>query len=190
MRVPFDGLTKGTQMPELETLQDLFVEQLRDLYSAETQISKALPKMAKAATTPQLRMAFEKHLKETLMQKDRVAKIAEMLEVKPGGHLCAATKGLIEEATEFLEDSKKSPKPIRDAGLISNAQRVEHYEIAGYGTALALAQKLGLDKAAKLLEQTLNEEKATDEKLTTISESVNDEAALAEGEEEEDKTAR
>jgi len=175
-------------MPELETLEDLLVEQLRDLYSAENQISKALPKMAKAASHPKLRQAFERHLKETLTQRDRLAKIADMLGVKPTGHVCAAAKGLIEEASEFLSDSKKSPEEIRDAGLIANGNRVEHYEIAGYGTAVALAEKLGLDKAVKLLQQTLAEEKATDEKLTALSEEVNDEAAaLSVGAEEEEE---
>lgn len=171
-------------MAEMETLHDLLVEQLRDLYSAETQISKSLPKMAKAATNPLLKKAFESHLKETLLQKDRIATIAEMLKFKPGGHLCAATKGLVEETTEWLDDSKESPKPLRDAGLISNGQRVEHYEISGYGTAHTLADKLGLPKVAKLLAQSLAEEKAADEKLTAISGTVNDDA-LALGSEEE-----
>ena len=160
---------------KLNTLNDLLHHELKDLYSAENQLVKALPKMAKAASNPQLKAGFEEHLAQTEMHVTRLEKAAEILGVKLGGHRCKAMEGLVEEGAELIsEDAEDS---VRDAGLIGAAQRVEHYEIAGYGTAQALAAKLGFAEVADLLGDTLTEEKATDEKLTAIAESsVNAEA--------------
>ena len=163
---------------KLKTLKDLFHHELKDLYSAETQLVKALPKMAKAATNEELKAGFEEHLEQTRGHVQRLDQIGESLEMRLSGHKCKAMEGLITEGAELIsEDAEES---VRDADLIGAAQRVEHYEIAGYGTARALAQVLGFDEAADLLEQTLDEEKATDEKLTEIAESaVNASAAEA-----------
>lgn len=154
----------------LGSMQELFVQQLKDLYSAESQIVKALPKMAKGASNPELRQAFEMHLEETKNQQQRIEDIfeAEKLSGSPRGHKCKGMEGLLEEGSEMLEEDGE--ENVLDAGLIAAAQRVEHYEIAGYGTARAMAQLLGLSKAAKMLEQTLKEEEATDKKLTQIAE--------------------
>jgi len=163
---------------KLNTLQDLFVHELKDLYSAETQLVKALPKMAKAATNEELKAGFEEHLEQTKNHVTRLETIAQECDCKITGHTCKAMKGLIEEGAELIsEDAEDS---VRDAGLIGAAQRVEHYEIAGYGTARALAKLLGHDDAVALLGETLEEEKATDEKLTELAESaINAEAADA-----------
>jgi ferritin-like metal-binding protein YciE len=155
---------------KLKTLQDLFHHELKDLYSAENQLVKALPKMAKAATHEDLRAGFETHLAETEGHVARLEKIAEALDLKLGGHKCKAMEGLIEEGAELI--SEDADDNVRDVGLIGSAQRVEHYEIAGYGTARALATLLGHDDAAKLLTETLDEEKATDQKLTELAESA------------------
>ena len=152
---------------KLETLKDLYIHELKDLYSAETQLVRALPKMAKAASTPELKKAFEQHLKETERQVARLDKIAKRLDVKLSGKVCAAMKGLIEEGKEVIEEDGEGP--VIDAALIAAAQRVEHYEISAYGTVRAIAEELGEDEVAKLLQQTLDEESATDEKLTKIS---------------------
>lgn len=161
---------------KLETLQDLFVHELKDLYSAENQLVKALPKMVKAATNEDLRAGFEEHLEQTRNHVARLEQIASSCDCKLTGHRCKAMEGLIEEGAELI--SEDAEDAVRDAGLIGAAQRVEHYEIAGYGTARALAERLGLDEAVELLTQTLEEEKATDEKLTELAEStVNADAA-------------
>jgi ferritin-like metal-binding protein YciE len=161
---------------KLKTLQDLFLHELKDLYSAEGQLVKALPKMAKAATNEELKAGFEEHLEQTKMHVERLDQIAESLELKLTGHKCKAMEGLVEEGSELI--SEDAEDAVRDAGLIGAAQRVEHYEIAGYGTARALAECLGFDEAANLLSETLDEEKATDEKLTELAEStINAEAA-------------
>jgi len=154
----------------LDTMHELFVQQLKDLYSAESQLAKALPKMAKGAANEELRAAFEGHLEETKMHVARIEEIfeAESLGGSPRGHKCKGMEGLIEEGSEML--AEKGDDSVVDAGLIGAAQRVEHYEIAGYGTARAMAQLLGLSKAASLLQQTLDEEAAADEKLTHIAE--------------------
>lgn len=154
----------------LGSMQELFVQQLKDLYSAEGQITKALPKMIKGATNPELRQAFEMHLEETKAQQQRIEDIfaSEKLDGSPRGHKCKGMEGLLEEGAEMLEEDGE--ENVIDAGLIAAAQRVEHYEIAGYGTARAMAELLGLSKASKLLEQTLKEEEATDKKLTQIAE--------------------
>jgi ferritin-like metal-binding protein YciE len=162
---------------KLQTLEDLFVHELRDLYSAENQLVKALPKMAKAASAPELKEGFEQHLEETKEQVSRLEEIFEMLGQKGKGVKCKAMEGLIEEGKEILE--MDAEPEVADAALIGAAQKVEHYEIAGYGTARTFAQVLGHEKAVKLLQQTLDEEAATDKKLTELAESiVNPQAAV------------
>ena len=155
---------------KLESLDALLQHELKDLYSAETQLVKALPKMAKAAHNEELKSGFEEHLEQTKEHVNRLQQIAEELEVKLTGHKCKAMEGLIEEGEEMIkEDGEPS---VKDAGLIGAAQRVEHYEIAAYGTAIALARHLGHKDIAQILEQTLSEEKETDEKLTEVAEST------------------
>lgn len=162
---------------KLNTLQALLHHELKDLYSAETQLVKALPKMAKAATNPDLKAGFEEHLEETLIQVQRLEQIGEQLGKALSGHKCKGMEGLLAEGADLI--SEEANDTVRDAGLIGAAQRVEHYEIAAYGTAKALAIQLGFDEAAELLEETLAEEKATDIKLSELAESVvNQEAAL------------
>lgn len=153
----------------IKTLEDLFIHELSDVYSAEKQISRALPKMARAATDKNLIEAFKLHLDETRGQIERIDELVESTDgVRIKRLKCHALEGLVEEAQEIIDTVEAGP--VRDAGLIGAAQKVEHYEIATYGTLRALAHKLGYKKAAELLEDTLNEEKATDEKLTIIAE--------------------
>lgn len=161
----------------VDTIEKLFVDELKDLYSAENQITKALPKLAKASSSDKLRTAFESHLEETKEQIDRLEQIFKILEVSPKGKTCAGMKGLLEEGSEVLEETEEGA--IRDAAMISAAQRVEHYEMAGYGSVRTYAQLLGKDKIVTLLEKTLEEEKTADSKLTKIAKSVNDEALRA-----------
>lgn len=151
----------------MDTLNELLENELKDLYSAENQLLKALPKMAKKASNQTLKDGFLSHLEETKGQVERLTKIGEMLEIKMTGKKCKAMEGLIEEGKEVLEED--GHPSVIDAALIGAAQRVEHYEIAGYGTAKAFAEHLGLSKVVKLLEQTLAEESACNEKLTTVS---------------------
>ena len=159
-----------------KTLQDLFHETLKDIYHAEKQILKALPKMAKAANSDQLRQAFEKHRTETEGQVERLEKIFEIIGKPARAKPCEAIQGLVEEGKEVMEDFKDSG--ALDAGLLAGAQAVEHYEISRYGTMKAWALQLGMSDAAKLLDQTLQEEKKTDEALTRLAEAaVNAEAA-------------
>ncbi len=153
---------------KLDSLKALYIEELRDLYNAENQITKALPKMAKAATSPELKQAFEMHLEETQGQIGRLEQIFEALGESPKGKTCKAMQGLVEEGEEILK--AKADPMVRDAALIAAAQRVEHYEIAGYGTVRTYAKLLKEQKAAKLLQETLDEEGATDEKLTSLAE--------------------
>jgi ferritin-like metal-binding protein YciE len=155
---------------EKNPLEELLVDELKDLYNAENQLVKALPKMAKAATAPELKRAFEKHLEETRRQVERLEEIGQVLEVKMTGKKCKGMEGLIEEGKEIMEEDLD--ENAIDAGIIGAAQKVEHYEIAGYGTARAHATLLGFNKIARLLQQTLNEETAADKKLTQIAESV------------------
>jgi len=163
---------------KLNTLSDLFHHELKDLYSAENQLVKALPKMAKAASNEELKAGFEEHLEQTKGHVERLDQIAKSLGLKLGGHKCKAMEGLVEEGAELI--SEDAEENVRDAGLIGAAQRVEHYEIAGYGTAAALARQLGHEEAVELLAETLQEEKDTDEKLTELAESsVNANAAQA-----------
>ena len=154
---------------ELDTLKDLYIDELKDLYSAEKQLVKALPKMAKAANDPQLAEAFRTHLKETRQHADRLEQICRDLGVSPRGKKCVGMEGLIEEGNELI---KEDPDPdVLDAGLISKAQHVEHYEMAGYGTVRTYARQLGFDNQADLLQQTLDEEGKTDHLLTALAES-------------------
>lgn len=152
----------------MKNLNDLFEHQLKDLYSAENQLVEALPKMQKNANDSKLKKAFEKHLKETEGQIKRLEEIAEKLGIKPTGETCKAMKGLIKEAESFLEEDTE--KEVRDAGLIAEAQRVEHYEISAYGTAVRYAKELGHDDIAKILQKTLDEEYKTDDLLTEMAE--------------------
>jgi len=154
---------------ELETLQDLFVEELKDVYHAEKQLIKALPKMAKAATSEDLQTAFEEHLAETEGHVQRIEQIFELMGKKPATKVCKGMKGLIEEGSEMIEEDAEDE--VKDAGLISAAQRVEHYEIAAYGCLRTYARVLGNKKVEKLLQETLDEETAADEKLTQLAES-------------------
>jgi ferritin-like metal-binding protein YciE len=156
-------------------LQDLFLEEIQDLLDAEKQITKALPKMAKAATSAALRAGFEEHLAQTEKQITRLERVFEELGQDAKGKKCEGMKGLLEEGQDLISNHEASP--LRDAGLIAAAQKVEHYEIAGYGTARTFAETLGFTKSAQLLEQTLDEEKTTDEKLSDLAETINAEAA-------------
>ncbi len=165
---------------KLKTLRDLYLNELRDLYSAERQLTRALPQMVEAAKTHELKEAFAHHLHETRGHVARLERIFELLNEKAGGETCEAMKGLLDEAEVFIE--AVGNHEVIDAGLIAAAQRVEHYEMAGYGTARALAQRLGFTEAVQLLEETLDEEKNTDWNLTSVAESqVNDLAAHAVG---------
>jgi ferritin-like metal-binding protein YciE len=159
---------------KLDSLQKLFVEELRDLYHAENQITKALPKMIKAATDPALKAGFQTHLKETEGHVRRLEEIFERLGESPKGKKCKAMEGILEEGEEMVK--QKAEPAVHDAGLIAAAQRVEHYEIAGYGTVRTYARLLGDHESARLLQETLDEEGATDKKLTQLAEAINVEA--------------
>jgi ferritin-like metal-binding protein YciE len=166
-------------------LKELYIDELKDLYSAETQLVKALPKMAKAASSDELRRGFEEHLEQTRGHVERLEKIFKTLGESPKGKTCKGMQGLIEEgAVVIAEDFEGS---LMDAALIGAAQRVEHYEIAAYGTVCAFAKELGESDQATLLNETLDEEKETDEKLTELAEEINTEANGEEGAEENEK---
>jgi ferritin-like metal-binding protein YciE len=167
----------------LESLRDLYVEELRDLYNAENQLVKALPKMAKAASSPDLRAAFEEHLTVTEGQVERLERIFESLGERPTGKKCVGMEGLIEEGKELIKDDAEDS--VLDAGLICAAQKVEHYEIAAYGCVRTYARMLGFEDAANLLQETLDEEGEADKKLTELAESVIN--VEAEEEDSEDK---
>jgi ferritin-like metal-binding protein YciE len=171
-----DSLWKGTHM-SVKTIDELMLDELKDLYSAEKQITKALPKMAKAAVSQDLKSAFEAHLEETQGHIERLDQIFETLGKNPRGKVCHGMQGLVEEGAEMMSELEKGP--VRDAGLISAAQRVEHYEMAGYGSVREYAALLGQKQIASLLGETLEEEKATDEKLTGIAKKVNPQALKA-----------
>lgn len=164
-------------MANLQTLNELLVEHLRDLYSAETQIVDALPKMAQKATSPQLRTAFETHLEESKVHRARLEDIFQQLGEKPEGHTCKAMEGIIKEGDEFMKE--RAEPEVMDAGLIAAAQRVEHYEMAGYGCVRTWAKQLGMNDVAKVLQTTLDEEGATDEKLTKLAEGSLNERAIS-----------
>lgn len=152
----------------MKNLQDLFEHQLKDLYSAERQLLEALPKMAEKANDSKLKKAFEDHLEETKEHKKRLSEICDSLNVSPEGETCKAMKGLIAEAESFMKEVED--KDLMDAGLIAEAQRVEHYEISGYGTVVRYAKELGHDDVAAKLQKTLDEEYAADEKLNKLAE--------------------
>ncbi|MBJ6981324.1 ferritin-like domain-containing protein [Luteimonas sp. MC1572] len=152
----------------VKTMEELFVHELSDIYSAEKQMSKALPRLAKNSQSEKLVAAFETHLEETLGQIERIDQVVEALGIKLKRMKCVAMEGLVEESKETIEEVEAGP--VRDAALIGGAQKAEHYEIAAYGTLCALARQLGYNDALPLLEATLKEEKATDEKLTMIAE--------------------
>lgn len=158
----------------MKNLKDAFYEELRDVLSAEKQLTKALPKLAKAASNEELRKSIEEHLKETQQQVERVEQAFEETGKSPRAKTCEAMKGLIEEAEEVLKEGEKSP--VRDALIIACAQKVEHYEIATYGTLCTWAKAVGYDNALKLLKQTMDEEEKADRKLSKLATTVNEEA--------------
>jgi ferritin-like metal-binding protein YciE len=160
---------KGAEM-EIDSLQKLYLEELKDLYSAEKQILQALPRMAKKVSNPDLRRAFEEHVEVTKKQVERLDKIFERLERSPRGKKCKGMEGLLEEGKEMMQEDM-DPE-VLDAALLSAAQKVEHYEIAGYGTVRSYAQLLGEEEDARLLQETLDEEGETDKKLTQLAEST------------------
>ena len=166
-----------------DSLQELYVDELKDLYSAENQLTKALPKMAKAASSEELRQGFEEHLEQTKGHVERLQQIFEMLGEKPTGKKCVGMEGLIKEGAEIMSEDFEDK--VMDAALISAAQRVEHYEIAAYGTVAAYADLLGESEQASLLRETLDEEKETDQKLTELSKEINVEAQEGSSEDEE-----
>jgi len=164
----------------MDSLKDLYVDELKDLYNAENQLLKALPRMAKKASSADLRAAFEEHLDQTEGHVDRLEKIFKRLGEKPTGKTCKAMKGLVEEGKEIIDEDGEDS--VLDAALIGAAQRVEHYEMAGYGTVRTFAEILGEEEAAELLQETLDEEGETNKKLTALAESfVNPEAQGAAG---------
>ncbi|WP_115562976.1 ferritin-like domain-containing protein [Xanthomonas arboricola] len=152
----------------IKTIEELFIHELSDIYSAEKQLTKSLPRLARAATEPKLKAAFETHLEQTQGQIERIDQVVEVLGIKLKRIKCAAMEGLVEESREVIDEIEAGP--VRDAALIGGAQKVEHYEIASYGTIAAMAKQLGYSDALPLLLATLEEEKATDEKLTLLAE--------------------
>jgi ferritin-like metal-binding protein YciE len=174
---------------KINSLQDLYIEELQDLYSAENQLVKALPKVIEECTSDELRSAIEDHLDQTREQIERLDQIFEGLEESAKGKKCAAMEGLVKECQETL--SEDMPDEVKDAAIIAACQRVEHYEIAGYGTVCTFAKLLGREDDLDLLGQTLDEEKEADETLTDIAENtINIEAAEEEEEEEESPAAK
>ena len=163
---------------KLNSLRDLYVTELKDLYNGEQLILKALPKMMENASSSDLRNAFQEHLGQTRQQVERLEKIFQQLDESPKGQKCKGVEGIIDEGEDMMD--KDAPPAVRDAALISSAQRVEHYEIAGYGTVRTYARRLGFEDQAQLLNETLQEEGATDKKLTDLAESyINEEAKTA-----------
>jgi Mn-containing catalase len=173
-------------MPEL---QELLVDEMRDLLHAEQQLVKALPKMAKAAHEPKLKKAFEKHLEETQSHVERLKQAFDLLGAKPKAKVCKGMQGLIEEGQEKIAEGKQKEGLIADLGLAAAAQKVEHYEIAGYGTIRTIAEKLGRDKVARLLIQTLTEEEKTDKLLTELCTPILEEASQESGSDTEEENA-
>ena len=160
-----------------ESLKKLYLDELKDLFSAENQLVKALPKMAKAASSDELRTSFEEHLEQTKGHVQRLGKIFQSLDESPNGKKCKGMEGLIEEGAEMIDEDFEAG--VKDAGLIGAAQRVEHYEIAAYGTVRALAETLGHTAHVSLLAETLDEEKQTDEKLTELAKQINSQTGQA-----------
>ncbi|MBX3379585.1 MAG: ferritin-like domain-containing protein [Phycisphaeraceae bacterium] len=173
---------------KLNSLSDLLLDQIRDLHSAETQLVGALPKMAKGAASPELQQLFTEHLKQTRGHVQRLKQAAEILGAKPTGKTCKAMKGLVEEGKEALGEAGEDA--VLDVGLVAAAQRVEHYEIAAYGTAVALAERVGNSEVVALLERTLEEEKRADKLLTLVCESSLFEEAPIESENEPARAGR
>jgi ferritin-like metal-binding protein YciE len=167
------------------SLKELFIEELRDLYDAENQLTKALPKMAEGSSSPELREAFEEHLEQTRNHVSRLEKVFAGLGEKPKAEKCKGMEGLIKEGSELLKEDDFDSE-VKDAAIIGAAQKVEHYEIAGYGTVRTFAELLGEDEAVSLLEETLEEEKETDQKLTELADQINVEASEGEDVESED----
>ncbi len=161
-------------MSKIKSLEDLFHHQLKDLYSAEDQLVDALPTMAKEATNKDLKAAFKDHLEETKQQKKRLEKVAKDLDIKITGETCKAMQGLIKEAKSLISEDISGA--VKDAGLIADAQRVEHYEIAGYGAVVEYAKTLGHDDAAKTLQEILDEEGEANKKLMKLASKINEEA--------------
>jgi len=176
-----DHVSGGMYM-SVGTVEELFVDELKDIYSAEKQAVKAYPRLTKAVQSEELKQAMQEHLEQTKGQIERLERIFEILEKRSSGKTCEGMKGLIEEAQTQLEEIDKGP--VLDCAIIGALQRVEHYEIAAYGTAATLAEAMGQDEVKELLGETLEEEKETDERLTQVAQSVNSEA-LSEGGEEE-----
>lgn len=173
---------------KMKNLDDLFVDELKDIYDAERRITKALPKMIKAASSEELATAFEEHLQQTEEHIARLERIFEAMDKQPGRKTCQAMVGLLEEGQSLMEED--ATDDVMDAGLIAAAQKVEHYEIATYGCLRDWAQHLGNDDAARILQQTLDEEGAADKKLTHIAQSLNLEAAEGAGEERAERSGR
>jgi len=174
----------GVAMPN-QGLKDLYIDELKDLYNAENQLVKALPKLARAAASDELRQGFEEHLEQTKGHVERLEKIFQMLDESPKGKKCKGMEGLIVEGSEVMEQDYEGS--LLDAALIGAAQRVEHYEIAGYGTARSFAESLGQTDHVSLLNETLEEEKETDQKLTELAKQVNTEANEGAGQTKEDR---
>jgi ferritin-like metal-binding protein YciE len=177
---------------EHQALKELYIDELKDIYNAENQLVKALPKMAKAASSDELRTGFEQHLEQTRGHVQRLEQIFKALGEKPSGKKCKGMEGLVAEGQEMMDEDFEDD--LMDAALISAAQRVEHYEIAAYGTVRTYAELLGEENAATLLEQTLQEEKETDQKLTDLASDINvkamgEESGKASSEEEDDEEA-
>ena len=171
-----------------DSLRQLYINELKDLYNAETQLVKALPKMAKASSNAELRQGFEEHLRQTSEHVSRLEQIFDMLGEKATGKKCLGMDGLVKEGAEVLSEDYEGA--VMDAAIIGAAQRVEHYEIAGYGTVRTFAEMLGENEHVSLLEQTLEEEKQTDEKLTQLAEEINSQAVEGEQEEEGHRVSR
>lgn len=163
----------------IKTMQDFFIHELSDIYSAEKQLTKALPRLSRAADNQDLSAAFDQHLEETRGQVERIDKIAEQLDIRLKRIKCQGMEGLVDEAREIIETVPQGA--LRDAALIGGAQKAEHYEIASYGTLCVLARQMGHEDAAKLLDQTLQEEKATDQKLTQLAEQGVNQQATRQG---------
>lgn len=169
-----------------DSLRQLYIDELRDLYNAETQLVKALPKMAKASSNAELRQGFEEHLRQTSEQVSRLEQIFDMLGEKPTGKKCLGMEGLVKEGAETMREDYEGA--VMDAAIIGAAQRVEHYEIAGYGTVRTFAELLGENEHVSLLEQNLDEEKQTDEKLTQLAQEINSNSQASEVEDDETET--
>jgi ferritin-like metal-binding protein YciE len=183
-RVPDSPLSRRDWTMAMQSLEDLFVDKLKDMYDGERRITKALPKMAKTAQSEELRTAFEEHLEQTEGQIERLDRIFKSLGASPGRKMCHGLMGILEEGKELME--KDVPESVMDAALIASAQDVEHYEIASYGCLKTWADLLGKREEARLLDETLREEEETDKKLTQLAKQINRDALAGESEDEEE----